>query len=259
LGYHKKRTITYKTETRKIIKNMKIHHLRNATLVIEAGGKFILVDPILGKKGRSSPPFTFFRFKSHRNPIVNLPENTMDLISKITHCIITHQHLDHLDKDAIDFLVANQIPIVCSIKDENSLRKKGLNISQTVDYWVKSTFLGGEIQGIPAVHGYGFVAKLMGNVMGFFIKLPNEKSVYLSSDTIYTTDVHKTLTELKPDIAVVACGTAQLDFFQPLLMRIDDILKFIKNSSGYVIANHLEALNYCPTTREQLKNEVSKK
>jgi L-ascorbate metabolism protein UlaG (beta-lactamase superfamily) len=236
---------------------MKIHHLRNATLVIEAGENFILVDPMLDKKGHSSPAFAMFRFKGQRNPIVDLPQNAMDLVLKTTHCIITHQHPDHLDKAAIDFLCTHQIPVICSIKDEKSLRQKGFNIFQTVDYWVKSDFLGGEIQGIPAVHGYGFVAKLMGNVMGFFIKLPNEKSIYLSSDTIYTDDAHKTLTELKPDISIVACGTAQLDIFQPLFMRIDDILKFIQNAPGQVIANHLEAVNHCPTTRKQLKNEVS--
>ncbi|WP_316928806.1 hypothetical protein [Epilithonimonas tenax] len=34
---------------------MKIHHLRNATLVIETEDKVILVDPMLGKKGTAGP------------------------------------------------------------------------------------------------------------------------------------------------------------------------------------------------------------
>lgn len=237
---------------------MKIHHLRNATLIIETGDKVILVDPMLGKKGTAGPTFTLFRFKPQRNPIVDLPSNAMKIVEKTTHCLITHLHPDHLDKDAERFLRSKQIPVICSIKDEVILRKKGLNVSQTVDYWKTSDFLDGKIQGIPAVHGYGFVAKPMGNVMGFYIELPNEKSIYLSADTIYTDDVHKVLTKLKPEIAVVACGTAQLDVFQPLLMRMDDILKFVQNATGQVIANHLEAVNHCPTTRNQLKNEVSK-
>jgi L-ascorbate metabolism protein UlaG (beta-lactamase superfamily) len=237
---------------------MKVHHLRNATLVIETGDKVILVDPMLGKKGTAGPPFTLFRFKPQRNPIVDLPNNAMNIIAKTTHCLITHLHPDHLDKEAENFLRSKQIPIICSIKDEATLRKKELNISQTVEYWKTTNFLGGKIQGIPAVHGYGFVAKPMGNVMGFYIELPNEKSIYLSADTIYTDDVHKVLTQLKPEIAVVACGTAQLDIFQPLLMRMDDILKFVQNAPNKVIANHLEAVNHCPTTRTQLKNEVSK-
>ena len=181
----------------------------------------------------------------------------MNIVEKTTHCLLTHLHPDHLDKEAENFLRSKQIPVICSIKDEATARKKGLNVSQTVDYWKESIFLGGKIQGIPAVHGYGFVAKPMGNVMGFYIELPNEKSIYLSADTIYTDDVHKVLTQLKPEISVVACGTAQLDILQPLLMRMDDILQFIKNAPNKVIANHLEAVNHCPTTRSQLKQEVS--
>jgi L-ascorbate metabolism protein UlaG (beta-lactamase superfamily) len=238
---------------------MKVHHLRNATLVIETGDKVILVDPMLGKKGTAGPPFTLFRFKPQRNPIVDLPNNAMDIVEKTTHCLITHLHPDHLDKEAEKFLVSKQIPIICSVKDEKKLRKKSLNVSQTIDYWKTSSFLGGSILGVPAVHGYGFIAKPMGNVMGFYIELPNEKSIYISADTIYTEDVHKVLTKLKPEISVLACGTAQLDVFQPLLMRIDDILKFIQNAPNKVIANHLEAVNHCPTTRIQLNNEVTKK
>lgn len=237
---------------------MKVHHLRNATMVLETGNQVILVDPMLGQKGTAGPPFTLFRFKPKRNPIIDLPANAMSIVNKTTHCLITHLHPDHLDKEGENFLRIKQIPIICSVKDEPILKKRGLNIIQTVDYWKSTTFLGGKIQGIPAVHGYGFIAKPMGNVMGFYIELPNEKSIYLSADTIYTHDVHTALTKLKPEISVVACGTAQLDIFQPLLMRMEDILKFIQNAPGQVIANHLEAVNHCPTTRQQLKTEVSK-
>jgi L-ascorbate metabolism protein UlaG (beta-lactamase superfamily) len=170
---------------------MKIHHLRNATMVIESIDKFILVDPMLGEKGRSGPPFTFFRFKPKRNPILDLPNNAMEIISKTTHCLLTHLHPDHFDKEGEVFLKLNNIPIICSINDEKTLRKKGLNVVQVVNYWTKSDFLGGTIEGIPTRHGYGFIAKPMGNVMGFYIRLFNEKSIYLSSDTIYTEDVNK--------------------------------------------------------------------
>ncbi|NQZ77859.1 MAG: MBL fold metallo-hydrolase [Ekhidna sp.] len=237
---------------------MKIHHIRNATMVIETSDKVLLIDPMLGSKGSAGPPFTLFRFKPLKNPILDLPGTAMEIVEKTTHCLITHLHPDHLDKGAIKFLVDNNTPIICSIKDEKALKKQGLNLTQTVEYWKKSEFLGGSVEGIPARHGYGFVAKPMGNVMGYFIQLPNEQSLYLSSDTIYTEDVHIVLTIHKPDISVVAAGSAQLDIFQPLLMTMEDILKFIKNAPGKVIANHLEAVNHCPTTRLGLRKELEK-
>jgi len=237
---------------------MKIQHFRNATVVIETQDEVILVDPMLGPKG-TMPPFTFFRFKPKKNPIVDLPENCKPTLEKVTHCLITHNHPDHLDKAAEKYLVEKKIPVTCSVLDEKTFQKKGLNVVQTLEYWNRVDFLGGKIEGIPARHGYGFVAKPAGNVMGFYIELPNESSVYLSSDTIYTDDVKKVLSEYKPEISVVAAGSAQFDIFKPLLMKVEDVLAFTKDAPGKVIANHLEAVNHCPTKRADLKKLFASK
>ena len=237
---------------------MKIHHIRNATFVIETNDVFILVDPMLGKKG-FLPPFTFFRFKRRRNPTVNLPDNYKLILEKVTHCIITHQHPDHIDNAAKRFLIEKNIPAICSLKDAKKFKKDGLAVTHSLNYWNKETFLNGNITGIPARHGYGFIATPMGNVMGFYLELPNAPSVYISADTIYTEDVEKVLTELKPDITVMAAGTAQFDIGKPLLMNQEDLVKFVEKSPKKVYANHMEALNHCPTTRQDFKEILAKK
>ena len=96
----------------------------------------------------------------------------------------------------------------------------------------------------------------MVNGAGIFLKLPDEPSLYISGDTVLTNDVKKVLKEFKPDICVVAAGNASLDVGGDILMPMDEILEFIKLAPVKVIANHLEALNHCPVTREQLKNEL---
>ena len=53
-------------------------------------------------------------------------------------------------------------------------------------------------------------------------------------------------------------GNASLDVGGDILMPIEEIIEFISLSPGKVIANHLEALNHCPITREQLRNELIK-
>lgn len=58
---------------------MKIHHLRNATMVIETKNNFILVDPMLGPIG-FLPPFSIFRNKAKKNPTVSLPENSAAIL-----------------------------------------------------------------------------------------------------------------------------------------------------------------------------------
>lgn len=235
---------------------MKIQHFRNATMVIEANDQVILVDPMIGAQG-TMPPFTLFRFKPKRNPIVPLPKSCKPTLKRVTHCLITHQHPDHIDTEAVKYLTQKNIPVTCSVLDEKAFGKKGLDVVQTIDYWKKAEFLGGKIEGIPARHGYGFVAKPAGNVMGFYIELPDQPSIYLSSDTIYTDDVDKVLKEYKPEISVVAAGSAQFDIFKPLLMTVEDVIKFTKSAPGKVIANHMEAVNHCPTTRTGLKEKLT--
>ena len=85
---------------------MKIHHLRSATFVIQSKDRFILIDPMLCKAGEL-PPFARIKHQSKPNPLVDLPDNSSELLNKVTHCIITHSqkwgiealtHTDHLDK-----------------------------------------------------------------------------------------------------------------------------------------------------------------
>ena len=114
----------------------------------------------------------------------------------------------------------------------------------------------GEITAIPALHGHGWVHNLMANGAGFYLQLPDESSIYISGDTIYTKDVERVLTEFKPDIAVMASGSASLDVGGPILMPLEELVTFVRNAPNKVIANHLEALNHCPTTRSRLKQEL---
>jgi len=58
-----------------------MHHLRNATFIIESQNGaskniFILIDPMLGKKG-SIPPFAIFKHKLQKNniPVASLKMN----------------------------------------------------------------------------------------------------------------------------------------------------------------------------------------
>ena len=247
---------------------MRIHHLRNATFVIESGAHYILIDPMLGAAG-SLPPFSRFRFKSQKNPLIDLPQNANSILNCVTDCLITHsqkfgikalQHTDHLDSPGEEFLRAGNIPVTTLASDAKVLKKYGLNIETELDYWRESPFLGGTIIAVPARHGHSWVHKLMANGAGYYLTLPGEPSIYISGDTVYTEDVDRALTELQPDIAVMAAGTATLDISEPILMTVDELLKFTRNAPGKVIANHLEALNHCPTTRDQLRNalEVNK-
>lgn len=243
---------------------MKIHHLRNATFIIETHHVVILVDPMLGAKG-SLPPFSLLRFKAQRNPTVPLPDNADDLLNRVTHALITHsqtfgfkplQHTDHLDAAGETFLRQKRIPVATPEKDRTYLEKYGLNVSCGIEFWQSRAFAGGQITAIPAQHGHGWIHRMMANGCGFVLQLPDEPSLYISGDTVFNQNVQNALQTYQPDITVVAAGEAQMDAGQPLLMSESEILSFIRSSPGKVIANHMEALNHCPTTRQQLNRTL---
>ena len=236
---------------------MKLHHLRSATFIIESGEHHILVDPMLGAAG-SIPPFSVARFKAQRNPTVNLPDNASALLAKVNHCLITHsqafgikwlQHLDHLDSAGQQRLVEGNIAVTALDKDSAYLGKLGLNVTQALAPWTPTPFLGGTITAVPCQHGHGWIHSVMANGYGFFIELPGEPSLYISGDTVLTQHVRRALTELKPDIAILAAGQAQMDVGKPLLMAGEELLEFVRLAPGTVVANHMEALNHCPVDR----------
>lgn len=246
---------------------MKIHHLRNATFVIESGSNNILVDPMLSGKGQL-PTFTYFRHTPERNPIVELPENALQILDKVTLCLITHSqklgielltHTDHLDSPGKAFLKKNNIPVVCRKQDAAYMEKNGIYLESKLNYWQAEKLIGGEITTIPARHGHSWMHNFMANGAGFFLQLPDEPSIYISGDTVFTDDVNRALFEFKPDIAVVAAGGASLDVGGPILMSIEEIIAFIETAPNKVVANHMEALNHCPTTRSILKQKLKEK
>ncbi len=107
---------------------MKIHLLRNATLIIETAVHHILIDPMLGAVG-SLPPLAFLRHKPRRNPLVPLPPGSEAKLTKITTALITHcrrGHNDHLDKPGAQFLAQRQIPTYCNELDVAYLQKRGI-------------------------------------------------------------------------------------------------------------------------------------
>jgi len=84
------------------------------------------------------------------------------------------------------------------------------------------------------------------------IQLPNEPSLYLMGDTILTDQIRDFIVEHKPDFIVAPTGKAQLDIGAPLLLNESEIVELATLSSGFIIANHMEALDHCRIERSDL-------
>lgn len=234
---------------------MKITQLRNATLIIATGDYRILVDPMLAPKG-AIPPLKYATKSRRRNPLVDLPENTNTLLATVTHALITHcqkGHFDHLDRAGAKWLRTNNIPVFCMQEDASFLAKKGLNV-RPLNPGYRQPLLTGHVTPIPCQHGTGLVGRFMAHGHGYFLEFPGEPTLYLAGDTILTDEVSQCIQQHQPDICVVPAGGAQFDIGGEIIMGVEDVAAVVGLSTGTVVANHLESLDHCPTTREQLRS-----
>lgn len=234
---------------------MRLHQLRNATIVIETGGHRILVDPMLARK-HALPPLRVFGSRE-RNPRVELPAGSDTLLDSVTHALITHcrkGHFDHLDSAARAWLRQRAIPIYCTPEDAAYLQSKGLAaVALAEDNHLPHPFLGGTLRTVPCLHGRGLVGKFMMHGVGYFIEMPGEPSLYISGDTVLTDTVRDFVRTHRPDILVVPAGGARMDIGSEIIMGVDEVVALCKDAGdGIVVANHLEALSHCPETRQGL-------
>lgn len=232
---------------------MKITQLRNATVVVEIADEVILVDPMLAPKS-AIPALKYATRQRRKNPLVELPEISQALLSRVTRCLITHcqkGHFDHLDRTAVAWLRELNIPVYCSDQDSLYLKNKGLNVqSLTTDS--RNPFLQGSIELIPCLHGKGLIGRLMAHGFGYFIQQTGQPSLYISGDTILTQEVRQFIINRQPDALIIPAGGARFDLGGDIIMGVDEAITVGKLSQGMVIANHLEALDHCPVTRAAL-------
>lgn len=233
---------------------MEIIQLRNATIIVAVGKHRILVDPMLAPKA-AIPPLKYVTTQRRRNPLVAMPANTDAMLETVTHALITHcqkGHFDHLDRAGAKWLRDRQIPVFCMPGDADFLAKKGLSI-KPLESNGRQPLLNGQVTPIPCVHGTGLVGRFMAHGHGYYLEFPNEPSLYLAGDTILTDEVSSLIQQHQPDICVIPAGGANFDIGGEIIMGIDDVLAVTEISNGVIIANHLEALDHCPVTRDQLR------
>ena len=230
---------------------MEIQLLRHATLLITINKKKLLVDPMLSKAHTRSPIEN--SPNSNRNPLVELmaPTNYLQGIDAI---LITHTHSDHFDDGAIELLPKNKL-ILCQPEDESKLKKLGFLQVKPVE----NTLDWGKIKLIrtSGKHGTGEIAAQMAPVSGYVLKTEGEPSLYIAGDTIYCEEVDDILTKIQPDIVVVNAGGARFNIGDPITMTEEDVVKVCRKApQAKIIAVHMEAINHCLLSREDLRNNL---
>lgn len=227
-------------------KRIEIQFIRNATLLIKMNGKRLLVDPMLADIGTIKPvPFTLNRVK---NPTVPLPVPVEEL-TDVQGILVTHRHFDHFDEVAKSRL-PKEIPLFCQPEDAKKFKKDGYSQVKPVNKTI--VWEGIKITRILGKHGTGLVGELMGSVSGFLLE-HNEEKIYIAGDTVLNKNIEEQIDKYKPQIIVLNTGAAKLYFGKPITMTKEEVIKIAQMAtSSKIIAVHLEAINHCTLSRDEL-------
>jgi L-ascorbate metabolism protein UlaG (beta-lactamase superfamily) len=233
---------------------MNIHHIRNATIIVDYAGKKFLIDPMLAEKG-TYPPFPNSPRQDQNNPLVSLPTSIDTIIKDIDAVIVTHLHYDHWDAAAIDALPKEIKIFAQNEEDATKIRKAGFQHVEVLQ--VDSEFEGITLVKTKGEHGRGEILKHAGLVCGVVFKHPTEKTLYIAGDTVWYEEVQTVIESNKPEVIIVNAGDNQ--FFQggSLVMGKDDVYEVYKSApEAKIICVHMEAVNHWGLSREELKRNT---
>jgi len=226
--------------------------IRHATLVVEAAGERVLVDPMLDPAGARGPVAD--TPNDRRNPLVELPEPAEVAASRLTAVAITHMHEDHLDDTAVA-LLDKALPVLCQPPDEDTLRGRGFGDVRPVAPTLQIGRIA--VARTDGRHGTGELAEQLGPVSGFVFRVPGEPVAYVAGDTVYCEEVEAALDEHRPDVVVVNAGGARFNHGDPITMTAGDVVAVARRApDALVVAVHLEAINHCIETRADLRERI---
>ncbi|MGH3024566.1 MAG: MBL fold metallo-hydrolase [Gaiellaceae bacterium] len=223
---------------------MRLTLVRNATLLLEIGGRRILVEPMLDEAG-ARPPVENSP-NPRRNPLVPLPFPAEEIVAGLDAAIVTHLHRDHFDEAGERFL-PRDVPIFCQPEDEERLRGLGFAARPVVD---AVDWDGLRIARTAGRHGHGALADELGPVSGFVLD-----GLYVAGDTVWCAEVEEAIERHRPRVAVVNGSGACFRSGGPLVMTSADVREVAARVPSVVVV-HLEAIDHCLETRAEIRAAV---
>jgi L-ascorbate metabolism protein UlaG (beta-lactamase superfamily) len=220
---------------------VKLTLVRNACLLLETGGRRILVDPMLRRAG-TTPPIENTP-NPLPNPLVELPIPAEEVVRGIDGCIVTHLHQDHFDDTAAQ-LLPRSLPMLTQPESGQALRGRGFTcVTHTYDGW-----LGLGLTLTRGRHGTGVIGEAMGPVSGFVVD-----GLYVAGDTVWCDEVRDSIERHAPHTVVVNAGGARFNEGDPIVMTAADVRAVRGATGGRVVVVHLEAMNHCLERRTEYR------
>lgn len=236
---------------------VKMKQVRSATMVLQYEGATVLIDPMLGARG-SMPPFPSETGNTDRNPLVDLASPLDELLAPDV-IVVTHTHPDHWDPAAAS-LLPRRTPILVQ-HDEDAALISGQGFTDVRVLESTATIAGVEFTRTGGQHGSDeslAAQPELGQVMGVVLQHGDDQVIYIAGDTIMTEEVRQNLVDIAADVIVLNTGEAIPSTLGPIIMGPKDVVEVAGLApQAQIVAAHMEALNHCPVTREDVRTTAA--
>lgn len=247
---------------------LKVQFVRNATMKIEYAGKTFLTDPMFAEQGRYPG---FLNNEILANPTQQMPVDVKDLMQDVAFVLVTHTHIpedpsmegpsDHFDAVAVE-TIDKKMPLYIQPYDVAGLERKGFtnltSIEDEIDIdGIKITRIGGVHSDVEQL------LPLVGDSSAYVLQAKDEPTIFWTGDTLLTEDMKASIQQYQPDIVIVHAGGAALPIdmegnMSQLVMNAEDTIELSKLvPNAKIVAIHMEALDHCPVTRDELKAKAT--
>jgi len=203
---------------------MKITFLGHASLQIQIGEIYILVDPFITGNKKAS----------------HIDINSL----KADYILVTHAHFDHTqDVEAI----AKQTGSIVISNFEIVSHYQGLGIEgHPMNHGGNWEFDFGKVKYVNAIHTSSFQDGSYGGQPGGFVIEGEHKNIYIAGDTALTYDMKLIPLKTKLDLAILPIGdnfTMGIDdaIIASDFVECDKILGYHFDTFGYIEIDHKEA------------------
>lgn len=225
--------------------------VRHATLIIEIGGRRVLLDPMLDTPGVRPPIDNTPRARA--NPLVPLPMPAPRVVRGIDAAAFTHLHADHFDGTARELLPAGTT-VLCQPEDAPQLMRLG--DWQLMPVGAELEWDNVRVIRTGGMHGFGELGESLGPVSGF-VFVCGQRRIYVAGDTVWCPPVAEALERYQPSAIVVNAGAARFLEGDTITMDAGDVATVARAArDALVIAVHMEAINHCLLTREELREAL---
>ncbi|MFC1894400.1 MBL fold metallo-hydrolase [Candidatus Dependentiae bacterium] len=152
----------------------KITWIGQSTFLIQFGNVNILTDPVF----------------SNINPIFPrnfVPGISLNKLPKIDYIIISHNHADHMDKNCLLYLKAQQPKILVPKGDKAWFDYHGFENTQEMDWWQNyNSKTNIKFRFLPAIHWSGYnIFRINKAMWGSWMLEFNNYKIYFAGDTAY--------------------------------------------------------------------------